>query len=65
MNDETIVLPLFPTTGVILPYGSMTLLANEKPYIQLIQDCIENDSLFLSAYSGISCHLFRFKPATL
>jgi len=50
MNDEAIVLPLFPTTGVILPYVSMTLIANEEPYIQLIQDCIENDSLFLSAY---------------
>ena len=45
-----LVLPLFPTSGVILPHGKMILKANQQPYIQLLEYCIKNEEPFSSLY---------------
>jgi Lon protease-like protein len=39
-------LPLFPLSGVLLPYGRMPLQIFEQRYIDLVRDCMKTDSAF-------------------
>ncbi|MEM1113754.1 MAG: LON peptidase substrate-binding domain-containing protein [Pseudomonadota bacterium] len=39
-------LPLFPLSGVLLPYGRMPLQIFEQRYLDLVKDCLRNDSGF-------------------
>ncbi|MEM8562947.1 MAG: LON peptidase substrate-binding domain-containing protein [Pseudomonadota bacterium] len=39
-------LPLFPLSGVLLPYGRMSLQIFEQRYLDLVRDCMKNESLF-------------------
>lgn len=46
MNTEEILLPLFPATGVLVPYGAIKLVVTDEPYLQLIHDCTWEDKPF-------------------
>ena len=39
-------LPLFPLSGVLLPYGRMPLQIFEPRYLDLVRDCMKTDSAF-------------------
>ncbi len=39
-------LPLFPLSGVLLPYGRMPLQIFEPRYLDLVRDCMKSDSPF-------------------
>ena len=39
-------IPLFPLSGVLLPYGRMPLQIFEQRYIDLVRDCMKSDSGF-------------------
>ncbi len=39
-------LPLFPLSGVLLPYGRMPLQIFEQRYLDLVRDCMKTDSPF-------------------
>ena len=39
-------LPLFPLSGVLLPYGKMPLQIFEQRYLDLVRDSMKNDSPF-------------------
>jgi len=39
-------LPLFPLSGVLLPYGRVPLQIFEPRYIDLVRDCMKTNSLF-------------------
>lgn len=39
-------LPLFPLSGVLLPHGRMPLRIFEQRYLDLVRDCMRNDSGF-------------------
>lgn len=41
-----IELPLFPLSAVLFPYGRMPLQIFEPRYIDLVRDCLKNDSEF-------------------
>jgi len=39
-------LPLFPLSGVLMPYGRMPLQIFEPRYLDLVRDCMKTDSAF-------------------
>jgi Lon protease-like protein len=39
-------LSLFPLSGVLLPFGRMSLQIFEQRYLDLVRDCMKTDSLF-------------------
>lgn len=39
-------LPLFPLSAVLMPYGRMPLQIFEQRYLDLVRDCMKNDSGF-------------------
>lgn len=39
-------LPLFPLSGVLLPFGRMPLQIFEQRYLDLVRDCMKTDSAF-------------------
>ena len=39
-------LPLFPLSGVLMPYGRMPLQIFEPRYVDLVRDCMKTDSAF-------------------
>lgn len=43
---ETSEIPLFPLSGVLLPYGRMPLRIFERRYLDLVRDCMRNDTGF-------------------
>lgn len=43
---ETTDIPLFPLSGVLLPWGRMPLRIFERRYLDLVRDCMRNDSGF-------------------
>src|SRR6056297_1035745 len=44
--DETYRLPLFPLTSVVLPGGLFALRLFEARYLDLVSECLRNDSGF-------------------
>lgn len=50
MADESVLLPLFPVSGVLVPHGSMIIAATQSPYIELLSDCIEQGNPFGTVY---------------
>lgn len=39
-------LPLFPLSGVLMPHGKMPLQIFEQRYLDLVRECMKNDSAF-------------------
>ncbi|MBN7795765.1 LON peptidase substrate-binding domain-containing protein [Parahaliea mediterranea] len=45
-TPETSEIPLFPLSGVLLPWGRMPLRIFERRYLDLVRDCMRRDSGF-------------------
>jgi Lon protease-like protein len=46
MPGEKLTLPLFPLNTVLLPGMTLPLRIFERRYLQMVQDCLEGDSVF-------------------
>lgn len=50
MSNDDLLVPLFPLTGVLLPFGQMCITATEEPYLSLLTHCNGNEELFCASY---------------
>jgi Lon protease-like protein len=46
LHNNTIEIPLFPLSAVLVPFGQVPLQIFERRYIDLVRDCMKNDSGF-------------------
>jgi Lon protease-like protein len=46
VHNNTIEIPLFPLSAVLVPFGQMPLRIFERRYLDLVRDCMKSDSGF-------------------
>ena len=46
LHNNTIEIPLFPLSAVLVPFGQVPLQIFERRYLDLVRDCMKSDSGF-------------------
>ena len=44
LQNNTTEIPIFPLSAVLVPFGQVPLQIFERRYLDLVRDCMKNDS---------------------